>query len=237
MIVQAISNEVTYIGTGSVGPFTFSFNFYEDTDLVVTIIDLLGVHTILALNADYTVTGAGSDTGGSITLTVALTNDYTLTIVRTLPIEQDTSLPNQGPYFASAIEAALDYIIMVCQQLYSLYLDAMTAYGDLEMRVLVLEGLGYFPPAVVAGASTKTVMTGTLSLTFVSGMKEILFLDPNGANRQVDFLQTPTPYPAGYEVYVYNYGPFVIILDSVALIPVPAGQGRSIYFDGAAWYA
>ena len=114
MTVPALPNFFVFLGTGSTGPFTFSFPFLDNSEIVATITDPFGNLTN-ALVAS--LTGAGSDTGGSLTLTTALAVGYTLTVSRQLPIEQETTLPDGGPFFAATIEAALDYLTMICQQL------------------------------------------------------------------------------------------------------------------------
>lgn len=116
MTIAAIPNFKTFNGSGSTGPLYFSFVFLDDSQITVEK-TTAGVTAVLTANVDYTVAGAGSDSGGSVTLTVALAIGSSLTVTRTVPVEQATSLPNQGPYFASTIEAALDYVTMICQQL------------------------------------------------------------------------------------------------------------------------
>jgi hypothetical protein len=113
-MVPALPNYATFIGTGSIGPFTFAFPFLDNSEIVAIIADPSG-NIINALIAS--LTGAGTSTGGALTLTTALAVGYTLTIARQLPIEQQTTLPDGGPFFAATIEAALDYLTMICQQL------------------------------------------------------------------------------------------------------------------------
>ena len=114
MTVPALPNYATFAGNGTTGPFTFNFPFLLNTDLVASVTDQYGNITS-ALVAG--ITGAGSDTGGSISLTAALPVGSSLAVVRTMPLVQQTQLPNGGPYFAATVEAALDYLTMLCQQL------------------------------------------------------------------------------------------------------------------------
>lgn len=114
MTVPAVPNYATFAGNGTTGPFTFNFPFQLSTDLVAAVTDQYGSITP-ALVAS--ITGAGSDTGGSISLTAALPVGSSLTVFRIMPLAQQTQLPNGGPYFAATIEAALDYLTMLCQQL------------------------------------------------------------------------------------------------------------------------
>lgn len=116
MTIANLPNFATFNGSGSTGPFLFAFPFLDDSQISVEK-TVAGVTTALTPNVDFTVSGAGSSSGGSVTLTVALAVGSTLTVTRTMPIEQATSLPNQGPFFATTVEAAFDYLTMICQQL------------------------------------------------------------------------------------------------------------------------
>jgi hypothetical protein len=115
MTVAALPNFKQFIGTGSTGPFTFAFTFDSNTELSVTVAGA-GVVTLSPAH-DYAVSGAGSSLGGSVTLTNALAVGSVLTVTRTLALEQDASLPNQGPFFSTTIEFALDRIVKMLQQL------------------------------------------------------------------------------------------------------------------------
>ncbi len=117
MTVATSSNRVDYTGNGSTTVFSFNFRILAATDLVVTKADTDGVETELVLNTDYTVSGVGSYSGGSITLASALTDGYALTIVRQVPITQETDLRNQGSFFAETHEDVFDRLTMVAQQL------------------------------------------------------------------------------------------------------------------------
>ena len=117
MTVATSSNRVDYTGNGSTTVFSFSFRIFENSDLVVTQATDEGVETELTLGTDYTVSGAGSYNGGSITLGTALTDGYSLTIQRVLEITQETDLRNQGQFFAETHEDVFDRLVMVTQQL------------------------------------------------------------------------------------------------------------------------
>lgn len=117
MTVATSSNRVDYTGNGSTTVFSFSFRIFENSDIVVTQATDEGVETELTLGTDYTVSGAGSYNGGSITLATALTSGYSLTIQRVLEITQETDLRNQGQFFAETHEDVFDRLIMITQQL------------------------------------------------------------------------------------------------------------------------
>lgn len=117
MTVASSTNRVDYTGNGSTTVFSFTFRIFAATDLVVTKADADGVETVLTLNTDYTVTGVGSYSGGSITLGSALTNGHAMTIQRVLPLTQETDLRNQGQFFAETHEDVFDRLAMINQQL------------------------------------------------------------------------------------------------------------------------
>lgn len=118
MTVSTSSNRADHTGNGSASTFSFTFRIFADTDLLVTKADADGVETVLTLTTDYTVSGAGSYNGGSITLVAgALPSGHTLTILRELDILQDTDLRNQGSFFAETHEDVFDRQTMIMQQL------------------------------------------------------------------------------------------------------------------------
>lgn len=119
MTVSTSSNRADHTGNGSASTFSFSFRIFADTDLTVTRLNpTTGVETALTLTTDYTVSGAGSYNGGSITLVAgALTNGHKLAIVRELDITQETDLRNQGSFYAETHEDVFDRQTMIMQQL------------------------------------------------------------------------------------------------------------------------
>lgn len=107
-----------YAGAGTVGPFVVDFRFLEDAHLVVTRRDTSTlVETRLALNVDFTVSGAGSPFGGWVTLAAALAVGQELTIVRDVPITQLADYVESDSFPANSHEDALDKLTMIAQQL------------------------------------------------------------------------------------------------------------------------
>jgi Obg family GTPase CgtA len=70
MTISSTINRVSYAGNGSTTSFSFPYRFLLNSDLVViSKNNSTGVETILVLNTGYTVSGAGSPAGGSVTIT------------------------------------------------------------------------------------------------------------------------------------------------------------------------
>jgi hypothetical protein len=116
MTIASPVARVTYAGSGSAGPFAIPFRFFSFDDLDVIVRDALGVETLLVEDVGFT--GAGErNASGTLTLTNALAVGESLTIVRRASLTQESSFRNQGAYFGSAHEDALDALVMQMQAL------------------------------------------------------------------------------------------------------------------------
>jgi hypothetical protein len=111
-----------FIGNGSTATFPFAFKVFAATDLeVVTIDEASGALITLALTTDYTAAlnaDQDSSPGGSITLTAGnLATGLTLTITTDIPELQGLDLTNGGAFYPDVINAALDRLTILVQQL------------------------------------------------------------------------------------------------------------------------
>lgn len=117
MTVSTTSPRVSYAGNGSTTVFTVPFYFLAAADLRVLKRTALGAESLLSLNTHYSVSGAGSAAGGSITLGTAPASGETVTIVRDPVIVQATDYLPNDPFPAESHERALDLLTMVGQRL------------------------------------------------------------------------------------------------------------------------
>ena len=99
------------------GQTTFSFDFpiYDAADLDVRRYRA-GVETLLAYGGDYQVAGAGSDGGGTLTLTVGATLNDLITIRSAQPIARSTDLKNGGDLPAQSLDDEFNRIFIAFQQ-------------------------------------------------------------------------------------------------------------------------
>ena len=110
---------IQYTATGGQTSFTVPFAFFANADLQV-----FNGTSQLTFNASpsnatqYSVTGAGVSSGGSITLGSpgATVNDV-ITIVREVAIERTTDFPTSGAFQIDSLNTELDKIIAMAQQL------------------------------------------------------------------------------------------------------------------------
>jgi hypothetical protein len=118
MTVSASTSRADYTGNGTTTVFSVPFYFLDNTHLLVYKTTVAGVTSTMALTTDYTVTGAGSPSGGSITMAVAPSSGETIAILRNVPLDQTTNYVANDPFPAESHESALDKLTMIAQQLY-----------------------------------------------------------------------------------------------------------------------
>jgi hypothetical protein len=117
MTVASSINRVTYSGNGATTAFSFPYLFFADGDLLVISVDAAGVETTKALTTDYTVSGAGDDAGGTVTMLTAPAASTQLVIYRQVDYVQELDLVENDRLPAESLEKALDLMVMMGQQL------------------------------------------------------------------------------------------------------------------------
>lgn len=117
MTVSSAQNKVSYAGDGSTTVFSVPFLFQTNADITAILRDGQGAETTWVESTDYTLTGAGNPSGGTLTATTAPGSGEKLTIKRVVPLTQGTDYPEGGQFPAQAHEDALDRGTMADQQL------------------------------------------------------------------------------------------------------------------------
>ncbi|CAI1974689.1 hypothetical protein [Serratia proteamaculans] len=121
---MTVSTEISreeYTGNGVTTDFDYRFRVFSADELVVSVADTTENISVLTLNTDYTVTGAGSRTGGKVKLTNPLAIDWRISIERDLPVTQETDIRNQGNFFPEVHEDAFDKLTMLIQQAFGVF--------------------------------------------------------------------------------------------------------------------
>lgn len=145
MTVNTATASASYDGNGTTQIFTVPFYFLVDGDVKISKRAVDGTVSVLVLNSDYTLTGAGNTAGGSATLVVAPATGETIFIERNVSAVQTTAYPDNGPFPAASHEKALDRLTMLVQQLqtkdgYSLTRDPLGNTYDLGGGTLINSG-------------------------------------------------------------------------------------------------
>jgi hypothetical protein len=118
MTVSTTTNRASYSGNGSTAAFAYGFKIFADADLTVIIRSSAGVETTKTLTTHYTVSGAGTDSGGNVTFTTGNipASGETVVILRKLTLTQGTDYVANDPFPAESHEDALDRLTMISQQ-------------------------------------------------------------------------------------------------------------------------
>lgn len=117
MAVEIDTSRVSYTGAGTTGPFTIPFYFISNEDVrAITRLIADGTEAELVLTTDFTLTGAGDEGGGELTLTGTLSSAYQLVIFRDPEILQEARFPRNDPFPAATNERVLDLLTMIAQR-------------------------------------------------------------------------------------------------------------------------
>ncbi|WP_228286640.1 hypothetical protein [Klebsiella pneumoniae] len=165
---MTVSTEVDhndYTGNGVTTSFPYTFRIFKKSDLTVQVADPNENITVLTLDTDYSVTGAGTYSGGNVVLTSPLANGWQISISRNLPVTQETDLRNQGKFFAEVHEDAFDKLTMLIQQCFGFLRLALRKpsfianyYDALGNRIRNLRD-----PSQPQDAATKNYVSGEIS--------------------------------------------------------------------------
>lgn len=118
MTLSSTTNRVSYAGNGATTVFSFPYYFLADGDLVVIKrVESTGVETTQTITTHYTVSGAGSVSGGSVTMLAAPATGTSLIIYRDPSIIQELDLIENDALPAESLEEALDRSAMISQRL------------------------------------------------------------------------------------------------------------------------
>ena len=166
-----------FVGTGVLVAYPFGFKVFQTSDLLLRSTSADGTITTLVLSSNYTVTlNADQDIapGGVINLVVALPVGTSLIATSNIVAIQPTSLTNGGAFFAKVIEAALDRLTILMQQLgivgivQALRVPEIGGVPELPsaanraLRILSFDSLGN--PLMIAGVDSGSAAALALDL-------------------------------------------------------------------------
>ena len=110
-----------YTGNGVTTAFAFNFKVFSAADLYVVRLNTLTLaETVLTITTDYTVTlntNQNVSPGGTVTMVTAPTSSQKITITSNLSNLQPTDITNQGGFYPSVLNDALDRATIQIQQL------------------------------------------------------------------------------------------------------------------------
>lgn len=126
--------------------FTVPFVFLANDDITVYKTALTGVMTQLARPANYSISGAGNDAGGTVTLKVGARAGEKILVVGTTSRTRANSVVRNGKYDSRAADEDFDRLTIIAQE------------HDRDIARAVKVPLGDTPPTLVPGdANTLAV--------------------------------------------------------------------------------
>jgi hypothetical protein len=188
MTISASSNRISYAGNGATTAFAFPYKFLANADLVVLLVtDSTGASVTQVLTTNYTVTGAGDDAGGTVTMLVAPPSGYTLVIYSDPAVSQLLDLVDNGPMPAASYENALDKLTLVARRLKDRldrafqFVDSYTGSASANIPSPVANRiLGWKSDA----SALENKLAADLSLTPLSAFIATLADDPDAETAQ-----------------------------------------------------
>ncbi|PVX84358.1 hypothetical protein [Paraburkholderia unamae] len=116
MTVTSDVQSVIYQTDGSSVDFPIPFYFLRESEITVDKIDSDGDLVELVLGTDFTVSGAGVQTGGTLTTTSTYAAGFDLHIYREVEATQESQYQQNDPFPSKTTEKALDKLTMLIQQ-------------------------------------------------------------------------------------------------------------------------
>lgn len=140
MSISSETSRVSYSGNGVTTAFSFPYPFKLSSDLVVLSVDsTTKVETTKVITTDYTVSGAGTSAGGTVTMLSAPATGTTLVIYRDPPITQSLSLSENEVIPVSSVNDSFDKITQIAQRLDNLSSRSLRApegfYGTFDFKL------------------------------------------------------------------------------------------------------
>ena len=215
-----------YICNGVTTAFPFAFKVFSSADVRVVLADasgaesdlVLGTHYAVALNADQ-----DANPGGTVTTTAAYATGYTLTLTSGLQNLQPVTLTNNGGFYPTVINNALDRLTILVQQLaeqvsraVKVSISSATAPDSLIASLLtaVSSALTYSnnasasataaassASAAAASVASSIAKTGTQSVTavlqFPNNINQIMQADQYGTQQNLAYYDADNGFVIG----------------------------------------
>ncbi len=118
MTISSTTVKNSYSGDGSTTTFNYTFKIFANSDLQVIIRSSTATETVKTITTHYTVTGAGSASGGTVVFTSGNipASGETVVLRRAVPQTQAIDYIANDPFPAESHEEGLDRATMTLQQ-------------------------------------------------------------------------------------------------------------------------
>jgi hypothetical protein len=171
MTISTQTNKTIALGNGATTVFNYSFFLDDAAHMYVVYTDTAG-NEIVVTSGQYTLTGVGVPTGGTLTLLFGspIALGTKLTMMRVLPFTQPLDIVNQDGFYAEVIEDGFDNLEMQIQQVngnvgLSLRLDVSETNWDFKGH----RGINLGLPINLNDATNKTYVDSQIQAYLIAG--------------------------------------------------------------------
>ena len=242
MTTTTTSAKVQYNGDDSTTAFATTFKFIKNSHVKVVLRDSSAVETALIETTDYTLVGAGDDSGGTLTMIVAPATGEVLTIKLDVPFTQAKAFPLGGPFPSTQVEEMGDLAAMAASKNNenferTLHVPESDSQNDTDLEIpidnaraskfLAFDASG--KPIAAAGTSANLGPVSAYIDTLLTA------IDADAARLTLDAMSKLTPQQGG----VLDTNGFAIdfsegaAVASAATTDVWATDGNTIHVTGA----
>lgn len=159
MTIESEISKVKYTGNGETSIFAVPFKFLKNKNGSSQLSVYIGDNVSpLSENKDYTVNGAGEESGGEIIFAKAPAQDELIAIIRNVPATQEIRFIAGEDFPASEYEQSLDKQTMLIQSLQETVSRAivLTPTSDQDPEKLLYDTLASVQEAMEASADAQT---------------------------------------------------------------------------------
>ncbi|ABY97664.1 hypothetical protein PputGB1_1761 [Pseudomonas putida GB-1] len=186
LTVSTTDSVIEYVSGGPAYPI--SFRFLQNSDIQAVLVKQDGTSETLVLGTQYTLVGAGTQGGGTLTSAYAAsylaTAGASLTIARIMTPVQPTDLRNQGRFLAETHESVFDRLTMLIQQAISGLSRALVRpYGKNYYDALNRQIKNLADPTLGQDAANKRYVQQQIA--------ELLQIGNGSANNSANVLYVP----------------------------------------------
>lgn len=181
--INDTANRIRYTATASQTVFAVPFEFFSNSDIKV-----YKNGSLRTITTHYTLTGAGVEGGGSVTLTSGAALNDDILIIRDLAVERQGDFPVAGVFDVASLNEQLDKLTMMVRDLET----------RIERRLLRLPVTDL--PESLSDLPVKATRASKVMGFDSDGNPEAL--DPSGFGAQITVGPTPPANPAVNDLWV-----------------------------------
>lgn len=233
MTVETTTSHKQYTAaTGAIGEtFTIPFKFVENADIQITTTDpATSIVTTLVRNVNFSLSGEGSPTGGTMTTLTAITAGHLVDIYNWPESKQKAGLPETGAFPSRKVENTLDKMMILIQNI-------MNRLGGIPFTTAALKFIG-----LVAGKSDEWDGEGFEATNFADPTAAQSLATRTWVNGQIGASTGNVPAPGAPDVGFVLEATGVGTFDwrfALNTAPVAGDKGKTARATGAdafAWH-